>query len=816
MKISYNWLRQYIDTGKSPDEIANILTSIGLEVESIQAYESIRGGMEGLVIAEVITCSKHPDADKLSITTVDIGTGTLLNIVCGAPNVAAGQKVVVATVGTNLYIGNEILKIKKSKIRGAISEGMICAEDETGLGVSHEGIIVLDNNAKTGTPAKEYFKIENDTIFEIGLTPNRIDAASHYGVARDLAAFLSQDNKITLKRPIVNDFIADNHDYVVDVEIQDPEACYRYSGVTITGVKIMDSPQWLKNRLCSIGQKPINNVVDVTNFLLQETGQPLHAFDADEISGRKILVKTLAKGTKFTTLDGNERILSDKDLMICNSYEGMCIAGVFGGIKSGVTEKTTNIFLESACFNPRYIRNTSKHHQIFTDSSFRFERGSDPDITIYVLKRAVHLIQETAGGIVSSDIIDVYPVPVKQPVVQISFTNVDRLIGNTIDRNIIRKILNSLDISIISEHDDSLTLRIPNYRVDVKREADVIEEILRIYGYNYIHTDSNIKMPAVHSEKPDKLKFKEIIAGMLASNGFSEIMSNSITNGYYYKDSVSYMPERNVMLYNPLSSDLNAMRQNLLFGGLEAIIYNINRKVTNIRFFEFGKCYNLNRALVSCNPLEQYNEEQHLAVFISGKKSEANWNLKPETTDFYFLKSYVEKIMQRVGITTGSFTSTEISNDIFSFGISYSLNNMNLADFGAVHKNVLDGFNIDNPVFYAGFNWDNICTQAKNHKVAYSEIPRFPGVKRDLALVVDKKTSFEEIKKLAFKTEKKLLKKVSIFDIYEGEKISEYKKSYAVSFYLQDAEKTLTDHLIENVMQNIINTLNRELGATLR
>jgi len=815
MKISYNWLKNYIDTDIDYKELSVILTNTGLEVEGIEHFQSVKGGLEGLVIGKVVEKGKHPDADRLSITKVDVGTGELLPIVCGAPNVDAGQMVVVATVGTTLYDGDKEFKIKKGKIRGQVSNGMICAEDEIGLGSAHDGIMVLSDDAKIGQQAKEYFEVEDDIIFEIGLTPNRIDGASHIGVARDLAAWFSLEKKTGYKMPSVDAFKVDNTDNHIGISLETPEACKRYAGVTISGIEIKESPDWLKNYLKAIGLNPINNVVDITNFVLHETGQPLHAFDADKIKGKQVIVKTLEKGSKFVTLDEQERELNENDLMICNPEEGMCIAGVFGGAKSGVTDKTTSIFLESACFDAVYVRKTSKRHVLQTDASFRFERGVDPNITIYALKRAALLIKELAGGNISSEIIDVYPKPIPDHRINVKYKNIDRLIGAQIPHDKIKSILESLEIKIVEENDDALVLDVPPYRVDVTREADVIEEILRIYGYNNIEVSTDVKSTISYAPKPDKNKWKNIISDLLSNKGFNEAMSNSLTKSSYFENLESYKAENTVKILNPLSSDLDALRQTLLFGGLEAVIYNENRKNQDLKLYEFGNCYFINRENTEENTLNKYYEENHLALFITGNKNNANWNISTEKSDFYGLKTYTEQILKRLDYSIESFKTEEISNDIFDYGLSYQLGNKTFVQFGLVSNKLRKSFGLDKEVYYADFNWDVLMNKLPG-VTQFKAISKFPEVSRDLALLVDKSIKFSKIKELAFKSERKLLKKVSIFDIYEGEKLGEDKKSYAVNFIIQDEFKTLKDKQIDKIMNNFIRVFEKELGAKLR
>ena len=815
MKISYNWLKEYIKTDLNPEEMAVILTDIGLEVEGVESFQSVKGGLEGIVIGKVKTSEKHPNADKLTITTVDIGSEKFLRIVCGAPNVAAGQKVPVAIIGTTLYSGNKEFVIKKSKIRGEVSEGMICAEDELGLGTSHEGIMVLDETAMIGIPAKDYFKIESDTIFEIGLTPNRIDGGSHYGVARDLSAFLKQKGDSCVVKPSVDNFKVDNHDLSIEVEIENQEACPRYSGLTIQGIIVKPSPLWLQNRLKSIGLVPVNNIVDIANYVLHETGQPLHAFDADKITGNKVIVKTLPKDTKFTTLDEVKRELHHDDLIICNKEKGMCIAGVFGGIGSGVKAGTQNIFLESAYFNPVYIRKTAKRHALNTDASFRFERGVDPDMIIYALKRAALLIKEIVGGKISSDIVDHYPSQINNHIVELSYKNLTRLVGKKIDTEVIKNILTALEIKITGEKDNILNLEVPAYRVDVTREADIIEEILRIYGYNNIETSDKIVSTVSAIPKPDKEKIKNIVSDLLSNQGFYEIMCNSLTSYDYYKDNHDFPEQNTVRLNNPLSSDLNVMRQTLLYGGLESVSYNINRQINNLKLFEFGNCYYKVKK-DSDNKLDNYCEREHLALFTTGQKNEPGWTSQDKPTDFFHLKSYIERILKRTGITTKDIESVPSGAHYFSEGLKYLASDKTIVEFGQLKPTITRNFDIDQSVYYGIFSWDTMLNLMVRNDISFSEIPRFPEVKRDLALLLDKSVSFSQIEKLAWKTEKKLLKKINLFDVFEDQKIGKNKKSYAISFYLQDAEKTLTDKRIDKTMQNFIRTFEKELGAKIR
>ncbi|MFO8000665.1 MAG: phenylalanine--tRNA ligase subunit beta [Marinilabilia sp.] len=817
MNISYNWLKDYIKTDLSANEIAGILTDLGLEVASVETVDTVKGGLRGLTVGEVLTCEKHPNADKLSVTTVDVGEGEPLPIVCGAPNVAAGQKVVVAKPGTTLYPDDKGFEIKKTKIRGETSRGMICAEDEIGLGTDHEGIMVLDPATPVGTPASEYFGIESDEVIEIDLTPNRIDGASHIGVARDLAAFLRQKHpEVEVTWPSVDHFRVDNHDWPVSVKVENPEACTRYSGLTISNLEVKESPAWLKNRLMAIGMTPINNVVDITNYILHEMGQPLHAFDGDKIKGNKVVVKTQEKGTKFITLDEKERELNDQDLMICNAEEGMCIAGVFGGIDSGVTEKTTRIFLESACFNPVFIRKTARRHTLNTDASFRFERGTDPNITVYALKRAAMMIGEIAGGTITSEVVDIYPEPVKDHEIGISLKHVYRLIGKEIDPYHIRKILTALDIKILAEVEGAWQLAVPPYRVDVQREADVIEEILRVYGYNNVEAPDKLNSTIVYSEKPDMGKLRNTIATQLTGAGFNEIMSNSLTKADYYEQLERFPRQQVVELANPLSTDLNGMRQTLLFGGLETIHHNRNRQNPDLKLFEFGNCYHLNPDKPATD-LRGYKEEEKLALFVTGNKAPENWNTPDQKVSFFDLKTWALNIVRRLGIETNNCQEHPNHNDLISEGLTITTGDgTELFNMGLIHPNLLKSFDIDEPVYFAEMNWQTLAKRAGKKEITYTELPRFPAVKRDLALLLNKDVMFRQIRELAFKTEKKLLRDVSLFDVYEGEKLGAGKKSYAVTFTLLDPEKTLKDKQIEKTMSNLTRVFEKELGATLR
>ncbi len=814
MKISYNWLRQYLNIDKDPTELSDILTNIGLEVEGMEEWLSVEGGFKGIVIGEVVECKKHPNADTLSVTKVDIGSGDLLSIVCGAPNVAAGQKVPVATIGTPVKHGDNEFIIKKSKIRGELSEGMICAEDELGMGNKHEVIMVLSPDAKTGTPGSEYFNVEKDTVYEIGLTPNRIDGGSHYGVARDLAAFCNQKAPIVAIKPSVDSFKPDNNNNYIPVVIENSKDCPRYTGLTISSITVKESPEWLKNRIRSIGLEPINNIVDITNYVLHEIGQPLHAFDADMILGDRIIVKNLPDKTNFVTLDEQEKKLSSGDLMICNESEGMCIGGVFGGFTSGVTEKTKNIFLESAYFNPVAIRKTSRRHDLHTDASFRFERGVDPENTIWALKRAAILIKEIAGGDVSSEIVDVYPQKISPYRVKVSFSNIYRLIGKEIKEENIRKILVSLDIKILNESNGILNLEVPAYRVDVTREADVIEEILRIYGYNNIETTNQIRSTITYLDKPDKEKVINTISDMLSGYGFMEIMSNSLTPASLYNNSPDFDAETLVMLANPLSSDLNAMRQTLLFGGLSAAARNINRQNANLKFYEFGNCYFKNRPVAKA--VEDFSEELSLDLFVTGTVRPENWNIKSEKTDFFFIKSAVEMVLEKTGINPADLSETSSVRNYFSDGAEYSINNKFLCEFGKLSRKTLNNLDIKQDIYYGHINWTRLMDLLKLQKTIYSELPKLPAVRRDLALLLDNRVKFSSIREAAFRCEKNILRRVGLFDVYEDKSLGQNKKSYAVSFILRDDKQTLTDRMIEKVMNNLIRVFKNEFNAEVR
>jgi len=820
MKISYNWLKRYADFDLPPEEISILLTNCGLEVESYESTESVKGGLKGVFIGKVVECVKLPNADKLSLTKVDIGTGRLLSVVCGAPNVAAGQKVPVATVGTMIYQGDKSFEIKEAKIRGEFSEGMICAEDELGLGHSHEGIMVLDPHAVIGMPAAEYFKLSEDTVFEIGLTPNRTDATSHAGVARDLVAVLNQrnrDRKYRLNWPSVDEFSVDNQNLRIPVIVEDAELCPRYSGVSVSGIKIADSPEWLKNLLNAAGIRPINNIVDVTNFVMMELGQPLHAFDAAKIKGVKIIVRKARQDEPFLTLDGVERKLSNEDLMICNTEDGMCIAGVFGGAVSGVSDSTINIFLESAHFNPRSIRKTSRYHGLQTDSSFRFERGSDPNVTVYALKRAALLIRELAGGKISSEIMDVYPVPVVPVKVTARWKNINRLIGKEIGHDNIRSILADLGIKLEQESAAALSLIIPTFKTDVTREADVIEEILRIYGYDNIEMRGQLRSSLSFSNKPDPERIRNLVSDMLSSRGFNEIMNNSLTRSRYAEDSPWLDAGNSVFLLNPLSNDLNIMRQTLLFGGFETIAWNQNRKTTDLKLYEFGRIYKLYPGKKNVSqPLDRYDEHEHLAIWITGRREPESWRTNEQKADFFDLKAAVHAIFERMGFNPDKFTKSHITDELFEEGTEYTFNKVVIVRFGRIRKKELKRFDLKQDIIYADFEWENIIASLSENVVFYFEVPKFPEVRRDLALVLDSSVKYEDLEHAAYHAEKQILKGVSLFDVYQGDKIGLGKKSYAISFLLRDDQKTLTDQIIDKTMEKILRTFQEKFHASIR
>ena len=820
MNISYNWLKEYVDFDLTPEEVAAALTSIGLETGGVEEVQTIKGGLEGLVVGEVLTCEPHPNSDHLHITTVNLGDGEPVQIVCGAANVAAGQKVIVATLGTKLYDGDECFTIKKSKLRGVESNGMICAEDEIGVGTSHDGIIVLPDDVVPGTLAKDYYDIKSEYVLEVDITPNRADACSHYGVARDLYAWLVQNGrKATLKRPSVEDFHVDNHDMDIEVAVENAEACPRYAGVTIKGVTVKESPEWLQNKLHLIGVRPINNIVDITNYILHAYGQPMHCFDADKIKGGKIVVRTCAEGTKFVTLDEAERTLSERDLMICNAEEPMCIAGVFGGLDSGTTESTKDVFLESAYFHPTWVRKTARRHGLSTDSSFRFERGIDPNGVIYALKAAALLVKELAGGEIASEIKDVYPSPIADFNVELPFAYVNSLIGKEIPRETVKNIVSSLEMKIVEETDEALSLQVPPYRVDVQRPCDVVEDILRIYGYNNVEIPTSVKSClSVKGDVDKSVKLQNLVSEQLVGCGFNEILNNSLTAAAYYEGLESYKPENLVHLMNPLSNDLNVMRGTLLFGGLESIQHNANRKNADLRFFEFGNCYHFHAE--KKNPekvLAAYSEELHLGMWITGKRVSNSWAHADENASVYELKAYVLNIFRRLGVNFGGLVFGNLADDIYSVAVSvHTRGGKLLATFGVISKKIQKAFDLDNEVYYADLNWKELMKAIKGNAVTYREISKYPAVKRDLALLLDKKVQFVEIEKIAFETDKKLLKSVELFDVYEGKNLEPGKKSYAVSFMLQDENATLNDKQIDKFMQKLIKNLETKLEAKLR
>ena len=820
MNISYNWLKEYVDFDLTPEEVAAALTSIGLETGGVEEVQTIKGGLEGLVIGEVLTCEPHPNSDHMHVTTVNLGQGEPVQIVCGAPNVAAGQKVVVATLGTKLYDGDECFTIKKSKLRGVESNGMICAEDEIGIGTDHAGIIVLPDTAVPGTPAKEYYNIKSDYVLEVDITPNRADACSHYGVARDLYAYLVQSGKATgLKKPSVDAFAVENHDLDIRVTVENAEACPRYAGVSVKGVTVKESPEWLQNKLRIIGLRPINNVVDITNYIVHAFGQPLHCFDADKIKGGEVIVKTMPAGTPFVTLDGVERKLNERDLMICNQEEPMCIAGVFGGLDSGSTEATKDVFLESAYFHPTWVRKTARRHGLSTDASFRFERGIDPNATLYCLKLAALMVKELAGGTIASDIKDVCAAPAQDFRVELPYAKVHSLIGKEIPAETIKRIVSSLEMKVVEETAEGLTLDVPPYRVDVQRDCDVIEDILRIYGYNNVEIPDTLKSSLTTKGEQDRSnKLQNLVAEQLVGCGFNEILNNSLTRAAYYDGLEAYPAKRLVKLMNPLSADLNAMRQTLLFGGLESIVRNANRKNADLKFFEFGNCYYYDEE--RRNPeksLAAYSEDCHLGLWVTGKKVTNSWAHADENSSVYELKAYVENIFARLGVAMRGLVVGVLTDDVFATALSVQTRGgKRLATFGVVTKKILKAFDIDNEVYFADLNWKELMKAVKSVKVNYTELSKFPAVKRDLALLIDKNVPFADIEKIAFETEKKLLKEVALFDVYEGKNLEAGKKSYAVSFLLQDETATLNDKQIDKIMSKLVANLESKLGAKLR
>ena len=820
MNISYKWLKEYVDFDLSPEEVCAALTSTGLEVDALEEVQTIKGGLKGLYVGKVLTCEQHPNSDHLHITTVDLGKGEPQQIVCGAPNVAAGQKVIVADLGCVLYDGDKEFVIKKSKLRGVESNGMICAEDEIGVGTSHDGIIVLPEDAPVGQPAAEYYNLESDWLIEVDITANRADALSHYGVARDLNAWLVSNGKpSTLHRPDCKDFHVDDNSLPIDVTIENTEACKRYACVSLTGVEVKESPEWLKDKLNIIGLRPINNIVDITNYVMMAYGQPLHCFDADMVTGRHIIVKDKNEGKKFITLDGVEHTLGEHDLAICNAEEPMCIAGVFGGKGSGTYETTKNVVLESAYFHPTWIRKSARRHGLSTDASFRFERGIDPEGTIYALKQAAILCQQLAGGKVSMEIRDEYPTPMTPAKVSLSYDYVDSLIGKKIGKETIKSIVTSLEMTIDSETESGLELTVPAYRVDVQRPCDVVEDILRIYGYNNVEIPTQLKSSLViKGDEDKKYKMLNLVSEQLVGAGFREILCNSLTKAAYYDGLASVPTESLVNIINPLSSDLNVMRGTMLFGGLESIVRNANRKYPNLRFFEVGNCYSYNKEKHEDeNPLRAYTEENHLALWMTGKRIEGSWIHADENTSFYELRANVDNIFARVGLTPQMTVVEHSDSDLFASALKVMTRGGKvICEMGIVSRAIQKRFGIQNEVFYADINWAQLCKAVKKHAVHYEEVSKFPAVSRDLSLLIDTKTEFAEIERIARNTEKKLLKSVELFDVYEGKNLPEGKKSYAVNFILQDPDKTLNDKAIDAIMKKLVHQLTTKLGAELR
>ena len=816
MNISYKWLKDYVDFDLTPQEVCDALTSTGLEVGALEEVQSIKGGLKGLYVGKVLTCEAHPNSDHLHVTTVDLGKGEPSQIVCGAPNVAAGQKVIVADLGCVLYDGDKEFQIKKSKLRGVDSCGMICAEDEIGIGTSHDGIIVLPEDAPVGQPAAEYYHLESDWLIEVDITANRADALSHWGVARDLYAWLKQNgHETSLHRPDDSAFSVDNNDLPIDVVIENTEACRRYACVSITACEVKESPEWLKARLTTVGLRPINNIVDITNYIMFAYGQPLHCFDADMVTGHKIVVKTMPDGTPFQTLDGVEHKLSDRDLAICNTEDAMCIAGVFGGKGSGTYETTKNVVLESAYFHSTWIRKSARRHGLSTDASFRFERGIDPNSVIYALKQAAIMCRELAGGKVSMEIRDEYPSPIENPKVELNYGYVKSLIGKEIPVETIKSICTSLEMKVLSETAEGLVLEVPAYRVDVQRPCDVVEDILRIYGYNNVEIPTQLKGSLViQGDEDRKHKLANLVSEQLVGEGFNEILNNSLTKAAYYGD----QQETLVHIMNPLSNDLNVMRQTLLYGGLESIAHNANRRNANLRFFEFGNVYYFSPEKQNDDaPMQAYSEQNHLGLWVTGKRVEGSWAHQNEESSFYELNAYVENVLRRIDLKTGQTVRKESANPIFSAGISIeNRGGKVLVEMGILTKKLQKQFGIDNSVYYAELNWTQLMKATKKNEITFTEVPKFPAVSRDLALLVDKGVAFAQIEQVARQTEKKMLKKVELFDVYEGDKLPVGKKSYAVNFILQDEEKTMGDKQIEAIMQKLITNIKKQLGAELR
>ena len=820
MEISYKWLKEYVDFDLTPQETADALTSCGLEVDALEEVQTIKGGLKGLYVGKVLTCELHPNSDHLHITTVDLGKAEPQQIVCGAPNVAAGQKVIVADLGCVLYDGDKEFVIKKSKLRGVESLGMICAEDEIGVGTSHDGIIVLPEDAPVGQPAAEYYHLESDWVIEIDITANRSDALSHWGVARDLYAWLKRNGHATsLHRPDCSEFTVDNNDLPIEVEIENTEACKRYACVSITGCEVKESPEWLQDKLKVIGLRPINNIVDITNYVMMAYGQPMHCFDADMVKGHKIVVRTQPEGTKFVTLDGEEHTLGEHDLSICNAEDPMCIAGIFGGKGSGTYDTTTNVVLESAYFHPTWIRKSARRHGLSTDASYRFERGIDPNGTIYALKQAAILCKQLAGGKVSMEIKDVYPNPIADARVQLDYEYVDRLIGKKIGNDMIRSIVESLEMKVVAETETGLELDVPAYRVDVQRPCDVVEDILRIYGYNNVEIPTQLKSSLTILGDEDKAYQRQNVIGeQLVGCGFREIMNNSLTKTAYYTELNRYTEETTVKVMNPLSSDLGVMRQSLLFGGLESVARNVNHKMPNLRLFEFGNCYHYSPEKKNDeDPIKAYTEEMHLGMWITGKRVEGSWAHADEQSSFYELKAYVMNIFTRLGVNPGIVVAEKSDNNVFGKALALKARSGKvLCEMGTVCHKLLKKMDIEQDVFFADINWNNLMRAIKKNETLYHDISKFPSVSRDLALLIDKNVEFEQIEQIARQTEKKLLKSVELFDVYEGKNLPEGKKSYAVNFILQDETKTLNDKQIEAIMTKLINNLKQKLNAELR
>ena len=830
MNVSYKWLKEYVDFDLTPDEVAAALTSVGLEVDGVEEVQSVKGGLKDIVVGEVLTCVEHPNSDHLHVTTVNQGSGDPVQIVCGAPNVAAGQKVVVATLGAKIYEGDDCFTIKPSKLRGVESCGMLCSQKELGLGDDHSGIMVLPSDAVPGTPAAEYFHLESDFVIEVDITPNHSDACSHWGVARDFYAWLLQNGYSTsLHRPSDSSFKVDSSSLEIPVQVLNTEACPRYAGVSIKGVTVKESPDWLKNRLSTIGLHPINNIVDVTNYILFAYGQPLHSFDADKIKGGKVVVRTMPEGTPFTTLDGVERKLSERDLMICNAQEPMCMAGVFGGLDSGIQDTTVNVFLESAYFHPTWIRKSARRHQLSTDASFRFERGIDPNGVIYALKQAAMLIKELAGGEIAMEITDSYPVPMNDFEVDFSFDYADSLIGKKLDRQVMKSIVENLGIKVESFDEKGMKLSVPPFRVDVQRPCDIVEEILRIYGYNNIDFGKSVQSSlTVQGDVDRSHKLQDLVSEQLVGCGFNEILNNSLTRAAYYDGLECCPSEKLVRLMNPLSADLNVLRESLIFGGLESLSHNIRRQSSDLRFFEFGKCYYFDAEKreglkqpkedgTVQNPIKAYSEDYHLGLWITGNRVSASWAHADEKSSVYELKAFVQNIFQRLGLQKGNIQIEEFENAIFASGLRYKLRSgKTVCELGLVSRPLLKMTDVDQPVCYADINWDELLKATRKNKVSYSELPKYPAVRRDLALLIDKTVKFQDIECLAYQTEGKLLKEVTLFDVYEGKNLESGKKSYAVSFLLQDESQTLNDVQIEKVMNKLIAALQNKLDAKLR